>query len=202
MAPRFESTLLEDSVELARFQGWSRAVYDDLLAVEGGQMPEAEFDERHRATKSVLVLDVTGFTVTTLQGGAINSFLRILGVQKICFPVLRECGANFIRAFADDVVALFDDCNSALDAALEIHRRIAVYNRSPKKHSHPPECCIGVGYGAIYEIGPNRAMGDEMNQASALGGGYCPRRRDARDRGRAPRIGGTARRSVRIADER
>jgi class 3 adenylate cyclase len=88
---------------------------------------------------------------------------------KLGFPVLQEQGATFIRAFADDVVALFDDCYRAVGASLEIHRRIGLHNRSGEKHQTPPECCIGIGYGAIYEIGPNHAMGDEMNRASVLG---------------------------------
>lgn len=70
MATRYGFPLLEDPVELARYQGWSNVVHDDLLALEDGKMSEAEFDERYRATKSILVLDVTGFTVSTLRGGA------------------------------------------------------------------------------------------------------------------------------------
>ena len=169
MAPKPGFRLLQDPVELARFQGWSKAVYDDLLAVEGSRMSDDEFDDKYLATKAILVLDVTGFTVTAIHGGAITSFLRILDAHKICFPVLREYGATFIRAFADDVTALFEDCNSALEASLEIHRRVGNYNRSSGKHQTPPECCIGIGYGAVHEIGPNHAMGDEMNRASVLG---------------------------------
>ena len=169
MSPDPGFPLLENPVELARFQGWSKAVYDDLLALESGRMPVAEFDEKHLATRAILVLDVTGFTVTTIRGGAISSFLRILDVHKICFPVLEEYGAIFVRAFADDVTALFDDCNSAFDASLEIHRRMETHNHSSEKHQAPPECCIGIGYGTVYQIGPNHAMGDEMNRASVLG---------------------------------
>jgi adenylate cyclase len=169
MSPKLGFPLLENPEELARYQGWSKAVYEDLLAVQRGQMSEAAFDEKYLATKAILVLDVTGFTVTAIHGGAISSFLRILGTHKICFPVLREHGAILIHAFADDVIALFDDCNVALDASLEIHRRISIHNQSRKKSENPPECCIGIGYGEIYEIGPNHAMGDEMNRASVLG---------------------------------
>ena len=85
------------------------------------------------------------------------------------FPVLRESKATLIRAFADDLTALFDDPHAALDAALEIHRRVRHFNWSLARHDPPPECCIGIGYGPVYEIGPNRAMGDEMNRSSVLG---------------------------------
>lgn len=169
MAPEVGFPLLEDPVELARFHGWARTVYDDLLALQSGRMSNSEFDKKYLVKRAILVLDVTGFTVTAIHGGAIRSFLRILDAHKICFPVLREYGALFIRAFADDVTALFDGCRSALDASFEIHRRIDVHNQSLEKHQASLECCIGIGYGPVYEIGPNHAMGDEMNRASVLG---------------------------------
>jgi len=169
MASKLGFQLLENPTELAQFKGWSRGVYEDLLAVESGRMAEAEFDKKYLATKAILVLDMTGFTVTSMRGGAIGSFLRILDAHKVCIPVLQEYGATLIRAFADDLTALFDDCNAALDASTEIHRRIDIHNRSSERHETPPECCVGIGYGAIYQIGPNRAMGDEMNRASILG---------------------------------
>ena len=43
------------------------------------------------------------------------------------------------------------------------------YNRSRLSSGQPADCCIGVGYGSVYAIGPNHAMGNEMNQTSKLG---------------------------------
>jgi class 3 adenylate cyclase len=182
--------LLDDPYELAPFQGWSKTVYADLLAVERGRMSDTGFDTKYLTTKAILVLDVTGFTVTSIHGGAMSSFLRILDAHKVCFPVLQEHGATFIRAFADDVVALFDDSSAALDASVEIHVQTNLYNRSGERHDTPPECCIGIGYGSIYEIGPSHAMGDEMNRASVLGGGHRRRGRDSGHGERLPRLVG------------
>ena len=169
MAPTANFPLLEDPGELALFQGWTRDVYVDLLALERGELLPSDFDAKYRTRKAVLVLDITGFTVNAMRGGAINSFLRILDTHKICFPVFEEYAATQIRAFADDVAAVFDEAGPALAAALEIHRRVDLHNRSSDTHEHPPECCIGIGYGDVYEIGPNLSMGDEMNRASVLG---------------------------------
>lgn len=90
-------------------------------------------------------------------------------MQKICLPALRDCGATLVRAFADDLVALFDDPGEALDAAFELHRRVALFRGQYRPRGTPFECCIGVGYGDVYAFGPNRAMGDEMNRSSKLG---------------------------------
>jgi len=165
----FPFDLLEDPKELARFRGWSEEVYRDLIAVQRQTMSLAAFDEKHLVQRAILVLDLTGFTVNTMHGGAVRSFLRILEAQQVCLPVLREFGANFVRTFADDMVALFDHPEPALDAALEIHRRTDVWESPHADAPDRADCCIGIGFGPVYAIGPNLSMGDEMNRASKLG---------------------------------
>ena len=58
MEQRPDFPMLESPAELARYRGWSEAVYRDLLAVEQGRMAEAEFTDKYRATRAILVLDV------------------------------------------------------------------------------------------------------------------------------------------------
>jgi len=81
--------------------------------------------------------------------------------------VLYEQGATLVCAFADDLVGLFDDPVRAVDAAFEIHRRIAVFNDAGFASDSPPLACIG--YRDVYRIGPNLATGDEMNRAAKPG---------------------------------
>ena len=161
--------LLEQPEALASCNGWSEEVYRDLLAFQAGRLTQAELDAKYLHRKAILTLDLTGFTVNCFGGRQVNAFLRILDAQKVCVPVLQESEATLIRAFADDLVALFDDAGRALDAAFETHRRIAQFNQSALAAEHPAHCCIGIGYGDVYAIGPNLAMGDEMNRASRLG---------------------------------
>lgn len=162
-------TLLELPGELAACKGWSEEVYGDLLAYQSGRLGRDEFDAKYLRRTAILVLDLTGFTVSCFHGGQIRGILRILDAQKVCVPVLRERGATLIRAFADDIVALFPDVGRALDAAFEMHRRVALFCEAGLAGDDPAQCCIGIGYGDVYAIGPNRAMGDEMNRASKLG---------------------------------
>jgi class 3 adenylate cyclase len=159
---------LEDAEELARFEGWTQDQLSDLLAVRAGRMSARDFDARYQVDRAILVLDLTGFTETAMKGGALQSFLRVLDAHSICLPVMREFEARFVRTFADDVVALFDRPEAALGAALEAHRRTDHFASSGRSDD-PARCCIGIGYGRVYAIGPNRAMGDEMNRASKLG---------------------------------
>lgn len=169
MAKDDERALLEDPAELARFQGWRENVYRDLLAVQAGTLSAEAFDARYVRRACMLVLDLTGFTLNAMRTGSLDAFLRILNAQKVCIPILRGHGASRIQAFADDLVAIFDGPDAALDAALEIHRRTRTQVPDPRTPEGWPECCIGIGWGPVYAIGPNQAMGDEMNRASKLG---------------------------------
>ncbi len=169
MSAELPFELLEHPELLAECNGWSEEVYRDLLAFQAGRLSQAELDAKYLHRKAILTLDLTGFTVNCFGGRQVHGFLRILDAQKVCVPVLKEHDASLVRAFADDLVALFDDAGRAVDAAFEMHRRIAHFNGSALAAEHPAHCCIGIGYGNVYAIGPNLAMGDEMNRASKLG---------------------------------
>ena len=165
----FPHPLLDDASTLASFQGWTEEVYADFLRLQSGELSEAEFNEKYHWERAILVMDMTGFTNAAMHRGEIHSLLRIVDAQKVVIPVLQEFGAQLIRCFADDVIALFEDPNHALDASFEIHRRIEVFNDSPLSSDHPTRCCAGIGFGTVFAIGPNLAQGDEMNRAAKLG---------------------------------
>lgn len=169
MSKPFPYDLLKDPEKLAGMKGWSVEVYRDLLAVQNGEIDEAAFRSIYLTEAAILIMDMTGFTETAMGQGELVSFLRILDVQKVAAPVMESHSARHIRFFADDVTATFDSPGPALDAALELHRRVAVFNASELVGSHPTECCIGLGYGPVFRMGLDQAMGDEMNRASKLG---------------------------------
>ena len=158
----------DDLRAVARLRGWSEEVYADFESLQSGQLTADDFRAKYLVTRAILNLDITGFTESSMKQGQINSLLRIYDIQKIAVPVFESNGAGLVRAFADDLVAQFEDIDAALNAALEIHERVADFNKSAK-YDCPPECCIGIGYGSVYAIGPNLAQGDEMNRASKLG---------------------------------
>ena len=168
-AADFPHELLDDAAVLASCRGWSEDEYRDFLDVRYGRLSTTEFRDKYTHRRAILSLDMTGFTASAMTIGEIESLLRIVDAQRVCVPVLRDFGAVLIRCFADDAVALFEDPNRALDAAFEIHRRIALFNLSAHAPDNPTQCCIGIGYGNVFAIGPNLAQGDEMNRASKLG---------------------------------
>ena len=118
--------------------------------------------------RSIFVLDSSSFTDSTAKRGTVASLLRLFDFQKVCIPFLKDQGALLIRAFADDLVALYSRPEPALDAAFEIHRRIRAWNTISEGEAKP-EGRIGIGFVSVYAIGPNLSMGLEMNQTSKLG---------------------------------
>ena len=169
MGETYPYPLLTEPTELAKLGEWSAELYRDFNAYRTGELTEAALRSKYVRRSAILCLDMTGFTQAAIKLGELESLLRIYDVQKVCGPIFRTYGARLSRAFADDLTALFDDPNDALSAALEVHRRIRRFNRSNLAGPNPAECCIGIGYGDVFAIGPDRAMGDEMNRASKLG---------------------------------
>lgn len=169
MTESFPHELLEDSQELSSFRGWTEDVYRDFLALRQGELSSEEFHLKYQRQRAILSLDMTGFTLSAMNIGELESLLRILDAQRVCIPVLKDFGADLIRCFADDIVAIFDDPNKAINAAFEIHRRVELFANSELASDFPTQCSIGIGFGQIFEIGPNLAQGDEMNRASKLG---------------------------------
>ena len=165
----FPHRLLDDPRTLAEFEGWSEDVYRDFFRLQRGEMDEAAFRQKYHRDRAILSIDMTGYTASAMQYGELQSLLRIMNAQRVVIPVLQDLGAELIRCFADDIVALFHEPNAAIDAAFEIHERIRVFNASPLACENPPSCCVGIGFGRLFAIGPNLAQGDEMTQASKLG---------------------------------
>jgi len=161
--------LIDDPLQLSDFKGWSAEVYTDFLRLKRDEMTEEEFNEKYHWQRAILSIDMTGFTESAMRNGELQSLMRIFDAQQVCIPALQEFGADLIRCFADDIVALFADPNAAVDAAFEIHRRIELFNGSSLASAHPTRCCAGIGFGYVFSIGPNLAQGDEMNRASKLG---------------------------------
>ena len=169
MGEKYLYELLEDQKELARFGFWNEETCKDLLACQKGNMTEDEFKAKYLTKAAILCLDMTEFTKAAMERGELYSLFRILDVQKVCGPVFHQFNARLINTFADDFTVLFDNPNDALNAAFEVHRRIQVFNRSELAATDPAQCCIGIGYGEVYAIGIDQAMGGEMNRTSKLG---------------------------------
>lgn len=169
MTDEFSYELLDSPEELSGYQGWGEGVYRDLIAFRDGDLTAQALRDKYTRRCAILSMDMTGFTASAISIGELESFVRILDAQRVCIPVLRSFNAEFIRCFADNIVAIFAAADTALDAAFEMHRRMEHFSDSNLASAYPTQCCVGIGYGDVLAIGPDLAQGDEMNRAAKLG---------------------------------
>lgn len=144
------------------------------LLDELGEHPERIDDITERIEnifqqeRTIMVLDMSGFTRATQQGNIISFLLSINQMQRLVVPVVQEHGGLLVRAEHDNLTCLFDHVQDALVASTEITDRLGSANviLPSDKELY---CSIGIGYGSILNVGNQAIYGNEVNLASKLG---------------------------------
>lgn len=131
-------------------------------------MLEKKIWDHYGQTRSVLVLDSTGFSRTTQKKGIVHFLTIVAKMRMIGGCILAEHNATGLRAEADNLYAEFVTPDAAVDAAFELHQyfkenKIYLYDEEPFLVS------IGIGYGPLLKSKYEGMFGDEMNLASKLG---------------------------------
>lgn len=129
------------------------------------------FDEKVWAARgteaAILVTDLSGFTKSTKLHGILH-FLQIFRrCDVVCQPIIKRHQGWLMKHEADDLIAMFADPVSCLQAAMEMQKASIVDN-----HSRPGEdkwrMCIGMEFGEVLRLDDD-AFGDAVNVAFKLG---------------------------------
>ena len=144
------------------------------LLDELGEHPERIDDVTRRIEeifgqeRTIMVLDMSGFTRATQQGNIISFLLSINQMQRLVTPVVEEHGGLVVRAEHDNLTCLFDEVSDAIVASREITRRLESANviLPSDKELY---ASIGIGHGSILNIENEAIYGAEVNLASKLG---------------------------------
>lgn len=144
------------------------------LLQERNEHPEKleEIDHKIRETfaetKAIMVLDMSGFSRLTIRYGIIHFLAMIHRMNSIACPVIEEYGGKVVKLDADDIFAIFPEVGKAVDASVDILKRLEAVNTGL-----PDEmdlyASIGVGYGEVLNMGGEDVFGEQMNLASKLG---------------------------------
>jgi adenylate cyclase len=126
--------------------------------------------DRFTRTLAVLVLDMSGFSRLTHRYGIVHFLAMIQRMHDLVLPVVEapRYGGRLLKLEADNVYAVFPDAPLALDAAMEVQRRLAAAN-VVLPADWDLHVCIGIGYGDVLAVGEHDVFGHEMNVASKLG---------------------------------
>jgi class 3 adenylate cyclase len=151
----------------------NRAYLEKLLQ-ERNERPEkmaevdAEINATFRQNHAILVMDMSGFSRTTVRYGIIHFLAMIHRMHAIVKPVIAEYSGTIVKEEADNIFAVFPDVKSAVKAAIDAMKQTAAVNTTL-----PPEMdiylCIGIGCGDVLMLEGEDMYGSELNLASKLG---------------------------------
>jgi adenylate cyclase len=151
----------------------NRAYLQKLLQ-ERNERPEkaaeidAEINATFRQNHAILVMDMSGFSRTTIRYGIIHFLAMIHRMHVIVKPIISEHGGTIVKEEADNIFAVFSDVKSAVEAAIDSVKQTAAANTTL-----PPEMdiylCIGIGCGEVLMLEEEDMYGSEFNLASKLG---------------------------------
>lgn len=151
----------------------NRAYLEKLLQ-ERNERPEkmaeidAQINATFRQTHAIMVIDMSGFSRTTVRHGIIHFLAMIHRMHAIVKPVIADYGGTVVKEEADNIFAVFPDVKSAVQAAIDSLKHTGAVNTTL-----PPEMdiylCIGIGCGDVLMLEGEDMYGSEFNLAAKLG---------------------------------
>ena len=124
--------------------------------------------ERFTRRLAILVLDSSGFTRSTRQGGIVPFLALLERLHRLSAPVVENHGGQVLKAEADNIFAVFPDVPAAVAGAQEILSTLRTVNDALPGNEEI-YVSMGIGFGDVLMVGTEDLFGDEMNLACKLG---------------------------------
>lgn len=121
---------------------------------------ETQIWSEYGFNKAVLALDMSGFSLTVRREGIVAYLAKIRKMHHCTQPLISQFNGEVVKYSADNLMAIFDDCQQALLAALAI-------NQQCQQQDTPVS--IGLDFGKILSIPQQDCYGDAVNIAYKLG---------------------------------
>ena len=129
---------------------------------------EADLWARFGTEKTVLILDMAGFTVKVQKHGLLFFLRKIRYMQSVVSPLLAEWRGELVKFEADNAYAVFNHPIDAVHCALRIHETFQ-YLANGLPDVDDVTVSIGIASGPILLIPGHDFFGDAVNIASRLG---------------------------------
>lgn len=144
------------------------AFIDRLIAATPDEKTaiEEEIRDTFLHAKAVLSLDMSGFTLQVRRGGILPYLCQIRHMQKLTLPIVHAHEGVIVKYIADNLLAVFDDPNQAVQSALAMTHAAAAGH---KGEGSGLAFSIGIDYGEILLIEGEDCFGDPVNLACKLG---------------------------------
>ncbi len=122
--------------------------------------------EAFQRRKAVLALDMSGFTLTVRRDGILAYLCQIRRMQQITTPIVLAHQGSVVKNEADNLLAVFDDAQQAVRAALAM-----LQSAASASGGNVPAIVfsIGIDFGEVLLIEHADCFGDAVNLAYKLG---------------------------------
>lgn len=154
------------SPTLADFYAWLDATNAASPGERAGH--EAALWERFGVERTVLVLDMAGFSSKVQKHGLLFFLRKIRYMQSVVAPLLTRHGGELVKFEADNAYAVFARAAGAVACAQAIHDAfVALADGMPDVDD--VVVSIGLARGRILLVPGHDFFGDAVNLASKLG---------------------------------
>jgi len=135
-----------------------------ILQEEIERMLWAEFG----TVRSVLVMDMSGFSRLTQKYGIVHYLSMVKRMQMTSQPIIEHLGGQVVKFEADNCFASFDQVLPAVHAAIRLNTAFEAINRFTDE-PFDIRVSIGIDHGDVLLIGGPDYFGETGNAASKLG---------------------------------
>lgn len=120
------------------------------------------------AVKSVLVMDLSGFSLLTQKYGVVHFLSMVRRMQIVSQPIIETAGGEVVKFEADNCFAMFNEPLAAVQAAILLNRAFDEINFYTQDQ-FDIRVAIGIDHGDVLLIGGPDYFGETVNTASKLG---------------------------------
>ena len=124
--------------------------------------------ERFGRRCAVMVLDMSGFSRMTLRHGVLHFLSIVRRMADLSEPLVQQAGGACVKQEADNLYAVFDSVDAAVDCATAILRAMDEGNTRCVDDQRL-YAAIGIGWGDVLLIDGSDFYGNEVNLACKLG---------------------------------
>ncbi len=128
---------------------------------------EEEIWKKFGVNKVVMVCDSTNFSQKTKNYGIVHFLYLFDKMVKLTAPIIKKNHGHLLKTSADNLLVIFKDMRSAANCAIEIQKKIMIYNLDANKKNRFG-FCMGLASGRVLNYN-NDVFGDTVNVASKLG---------------------------------
>jgi len=129
---------------------------------------EQELWQRYGVEQAVMILDMSGFSLTTQKYGIIHYLAMVERMQVATLPVIKRYHGHVVKFEADNCFARFENVADAIHAAVTINHTLDGINMMTEPEFDITLSC-GIDYGRFLLLDQVDYFGDPVNRASKLG---------------------------------